>query len=261
MPVGTIYSDYSNIASASTPIEPDDVAHLEVWLDSAQSFAAASHNDAVVSWADLSGNARHALQSSATLKPLVQKTSNTSPSGQPLVRFDGVDDTLASGSYTFPTISRGYSFYFYGRLRQVTAPPGPFGFGVIFTDAATDAAPQIGYEANPNGPPFVRTTTTQNLHSGNIYGAWQLYAVVFKTNGTVQGYRATLGNAVTALSANPGYSINPALATGGYQISGNLSGNGCINADLASMIWYSDEHDITRIGQIRNYLLGVYGEE
>jgi len=53
----------------------------------------------VSQWSDQSGNARHASQSTADYRPLlVQGGLN----GRPVLRFDAVDDRLASGTFSVP---------------------------------------------------------------------------------------------------------------------------------------------------------------
>ena len=65
--------------------------------------------DAVSQWDDLSGNLRHLLQASASLRPLYKVNVQN---GKPIVRFDGVDDYM---QVTFATTSP-MSTFFAGRM-------------------------------------------------------------------------------------------------------------------------------------------------
>lgn len=61
------------------------------------------NGELVTTWSDLSGNSRHATQTTGAAKPVWIMGPHTSlPSGLPIVRFDGVDDILATPAYSWP---------------------------------------------------------------------------------------------------------------------------------------------------------------
>ena len=182
---------YTNIANATTFTTPASLPNLILYLDADTTFSGAAHNDVVSSWTDLSGNAYHQVQATAGFKPKVQKTSNTSPSGKVLVRFDGIDDFLSSvAPATWPSFAAGYTLYFYGRLMSSAS------FAMLWSNNNTNR-PQIGYEKAASDKPYVRTeadgTAVKNLHSAaNIFDTkMQLFAIVFGTGG--QGWRMSDG--------------------------------------------------------------------
>lgn len=236
-------------------INPSSLSNLILYIDANTTFAGASHNDPVSTWTDLSGNGYDQL-AAGSLRPLVQKTSNTSPNGKPLVRFDGVDDIMDSGGPApYPSIAAGYTLYFYGRFKDNGA------FGTNWHDP-TITRPQIGHmkAATPNDQPYVRTeadgTAVKNLHSTAIFSnLMQLFSVVFKTDGTVQAYRALSNGALTALDQNPTYTLGSVASHGGIQ-----TGLNCLQ-DLATEIWFNTAHSVVTIGGIRNYLKNIYGED
>lgn len=250
----TKFSGYSNIASAIAGIAIEDLNDIILYLDADTTFAGASHNQEVSSWTDLSGNGYHQVQGTSSLRPKVQVTSNTSPNGKVLVRWDGVDDVLSSGTPNdWPSAVNGYTLYWYGRLKDNG------NFNILWRDPAT-TRPQVGYMRAANDKPFVRTeadgTAVKNLHGSNIFSnLMQLFAVVFKTNGTVQAYRALSNGLVVALDQNPTYVLGSVVNNTGID-----TGINCL-MDLAAMAWIADEHDINTIKAVRASLRNKYGED
>jgi len=261
---GTERSAYTNVTAATTPnvINPATLSGKVLYIDAFTTFAAASHNQQVSSWTDLSGNGYNQDQGTSSRQPKVQVSSNTSPSGKVLVRFDGSNDGLSSINPTgWPTISGvGYTLYFYGRFR--TSPV----FSQIWGNNNT-GRPQVGYSKGSPDHPYIRTeidgTAVKDLHNANIVSTkMQLFAVVMKVNGTVQAYRALSSGAVTALSANPTYDIGAVSGLNGIAIGWNsVIDNGQCDMDLATAVWVTGEHSLTTIEGVRRYLRSVYGED
>jgi hypothetical protein len=94
---------YSATSSAATPlasIAPNAVSGLLMWLDASDAStlydatsggSLVSANGGIARWEDKSGNARHALQSSSSQRPL-RKSGIIG--GKDVVRFDGSNDIL-----------------------------------------------------------------------------------------------------------------------------------------------------------------------
>ncbi len=257
-----LYGPYSNVATATTLTTIASLSNKILWLDADTTFATAAHNDPVSSWTDLSGNAYHQVQITAGLKPLVQVSSNTSPNGKVLVRFDGIDDALASAAtpVNWPTAAAGYTVYWYGRLKSSAS------FANLWASYNT-GRPQVGYEKALNDVPYIRTeadgTAVKNLHSSNIFDTkMQFLCVAFNPAGTAQGYRAISSGAVTALNQTPTHSLTGSMAgitgiTTGY----NQASGGWCTMDLAAMLWVNTLHDLTTIQAVRTEWLGTYGED
>lgn len=246
-----------NMSKKKGVINPSSLGNLILYIDANTTLSGAAHNDPVSTWADLSGNNYDQLSAGGN-RPLVQKTSNTSPNGKVLVRFDGVDDFVNSSTpLAWPTVVAGYTIYFYGRFKTSAA-------NTSFWASDSTGRPKLGYQKSVGGAPFVRSeadgTATKDLNTASIISnLMQFLAVVFKTNGTVQAYRAISNGALTALDQNPTYSFTPAGLAG--IIIGDAIGGGACTMDLATEIWYNTEHSPATISGIRNYLKNIYGED
>jgi hypothetical protein len=84
------------------PLSPDAVSGLALWLKA----DALSLNDAdpVSTWTDSSGNGRNFTQT-GTARPTYKTTAGLFPTNKPVVRFDGVDDYLASAAIDLSSAS------------------------------------------------------------------------------------------------------------------------------------------------------------
>lgn len=67
-----------------------------LWL-AASTITGLNDGEAITTWADISGNGRDAAQATADNKPTYQTNELN---GYPVVRFDGSNDLLATGSFT-----------------------------------------------------------------------------------------------------------------------------------------------------------------
>ena len=72
---------------------PLTVANCELWLDASGSSSVTLVSSAVSQWNDLSGNGRHATQSTANNRPAYSATVN----GRNVITFDGTNDSLITG--------------------------------------------------------------------------------------------------------------------------------------------------------------------
>jgi hypothetical protein len=84
---------------AKPSFSPSSLPGLAVWFDASQ-LTGLADGDPVASWTDLSGNARHAAQATSTKRPTYKTNIQN---GKPVIRFDGVDDFLATPAWTNPT--------------------------------------------------------------------------------------------------------------------------------------------------------------
>lgn len=71
---------------------PPDIPDLKLWLDASQ-IAGLNDGDAVTTWNDLSGQVNNVTQAVGVEKPTYQTGELN---GYPIVRFDGVDDNMAT---------------------------------------------------------------------------------------------------------------------------------------------------------------------
>jgi len=79
-----------SFASGPPPFSPSDVAGLQLWL-AADQITGLSDGDPVTAWPDQSGNGNDAAQATGAKKPTFKTAIQN---GEPVVRFDGIDDTL-----------------------------------------------------------------------------------------------------------------------------------------------------------------------
>lgn len=245
---------------------------IELYLDAKRSLSALANGAAIgdtgTTWPDLSTHSpvRDAVQSTGSLRPLLRKSGgNASPNGSPLVQFDGVDDSINSSEpSTGPALTAGYSFLFHGRFRLATSPPAPFNLQILWVDGATGVRPAIGYERNPSGPPFFQTPSqTASLDAAAITAFYGTLAFVFSApsggSGICTAYSVTGTAQPVAYSSPATYTAwNPTTAVG-YLISGNLSGNGCLDCDLGGVIWCSTALTTLQINATHAYWYKNYG--
>lgn len=79
---------------------PADLPGLYVWLDASDAGTLTIDSGTVSAWADRSGNARHAIQGTAAIRPAFQAAGLN---GKPSVRFDGVNDNMVFAGFTHLT--------------------------------------------------------------------------------------------------------------------------------------------------------------
>lgn len=85
--------------SSGRTIKPSDIAGLQYWFDADDPSTITQAAFSVSAWADKSGNGRTASQGNGAKQPIL--TPGATPSGKPALVFDGIDDYLATGSFTF----------------------------------------------------------------------------------------------------------------------------------------------------------------
>jgi hypothetical protein len=74
---------------------PTDLDNLALWLVAGR-ITGLNNGDPVATWPDISGNGRNAIQAAAGQRPLYMTGI---ANGLPVVRFDGVDDTMRTALF------------------------------------------------------------------------------------------------------------------------------------------------------------------
>lgn len=82
-------------SSAAVSFVPSDLPNLALWLK-ADAITGLADGAAVATWNDSSSNARNATQATGGAQPIYRTALLN---GKPVVRFDGVDDFLATGEF------------------------------------------------------------------------------------------------------------------------------------------------------------------
>lgn len=164
------------------PFSPTDVAGLVLWLK-ADSLSL-NDNDPVSTWTDSSGSGNNAT-GSLTARPLYKTNVVNS---LPVVRFDGIDDTLAVARHASLEPN---NVTILAVVRAAAAPPA-FKYLLSKVHTAGDHASYAllsGVAADAG--PFVHVATT-----GQVFGAAVDGDVVFNGEARILGMRAdgsTLG--------------------------------------------------------------------
>jgi hypothetical protein len=96
---GTAKLQYKSDAPSSTPpFAPTDIAGLQLWLDASDaSSVTLDGSNNVEQWNDKSGNARHATQATALLRPAYSTAAVNSLNA---VTFNGTSHRVATGSFS-----------------------------------------------------------------------------------------------------------------------------------------------------------------
>ena len=82
------------LASFGTVFVPTQLAGLALWLDAGQ-ITGATDNTAVATWQDKSSNAFNVVQATGAKQPIYHSTGALlTPSGKPVVQFDGVSASI-----------------------------------------------------------------------------------------------------------------------------------------------------------------------
>lgn len=92
------------------PESPGEISALACWYDAAVSPVVET-GGAIERWDDLSGNANHAGQSVTAERPI----KTTDGEGRDVIRFDGIDDTLAVE--TPPNLAAGVTLFLVFTMR------------------------------------------------------------------------------------------------------------------------------------------------
>jgi hypothetical protein len=90
--------------STVPPESPDQISSLAFWYD-AEASPAIEASGVIERWDDLSGNGKHAGQAVSSERPL----KVTDGEGRHVIRFDGIDDTLAVTSA--PSLATGVTLF------------------------------------------------------------------------------------------------------------------------------------------------------
>lgn len=110
-----------------------------LYTDSGLTTLVAADGDPVGGWKDKSGNTRHATQASGTNKPAYKTAIKN---GLSVVRFDGVNDSLATATFGLANLTR-WAF----SVHRVSTGSN---LG-LFQHGTTDANELFGFSTGPNG--------------------------------------------------------------------------------------------------------------
>ncbi|KRF44162.1 discoidin domain-containing protein [Paenibacillus sp. Soil787] len=232
-----------NIDTLGNPITftPPATSNLKLWLK-ADTGVVADVNGKVSSWSDQSGVANHSVQATSGYQPtLVSNVVN----GNPVIRFDGVNDNLLSSGVT-------------GSMNTSTV------IFVLKPQAVTNYNQSIGaaggwgqfqFHTTSTGQVYVGTSASSRITPTDGPGAntlvantWSKFAYVLN-NGSAKLFKNGVQLASKTIS-------NPASWTG-FTLGNN--GSNTINGDIAEVIVYNSALSDTDRQSIETYLQTKYG--
>lgn len=213
--------------SSPSAADPDTISDLEAWYQ-ADSLAL-SDNDPVSTWTDSSGNGRNVTQAGAARPTYKTNILN----GEPVVRFDGVDDYL----------SLAQSFISGNDWTIIAVSKSTSGTGVV---ASNDASGNRGWV-------FWRGTTGGNFETngtgGTVYTTGSGYNIV-TVRGGIEIYvdGGINASAVRSIPSN----------TATFEIGRRTFGEK-LTGDVAELIIYSKKLSLLERAQVETYLSSKYG--
>ena len=215
--------------------------NLEAWYD-ASTITGLATTDPIVTWSDLSGNAR-TLASAATKYPLY--TTGASPSGLPAARFDGTNDymTISATGWGTALTQPNTIFVVSKRIAGagigcVVAGPGTTRHNIYYWEGLKF----WGYYSGASVQSTVETWDND----------WHYLRVVF--NSTSSTFHVD-GSAVT-IGGNTGAQTLDGLTLG---IDGDDLTSFPLNADIGEVLVYSEAVSAPNITLIEAYLAGKWG--
>lgn len=188
-------------------------------------------NTAVATWPALAGS------------NMTQATSGSQPSyrtnvlnGKPVVRFDGVDDAIATAT-TMPVTAQPYTIYLVLKANVVSGVKTPASFtGAEFYN---NVAARTFWGGSSN-----RTFGTYTA------GTWEVWCAVADGASTLCAVNGTLVG-----SGSGGTSGNGTISRIGHSNNAGRNWDG----DIAEVIYCSGAHDATQRAAVHAYVTAEYG--
>lgn len=249
----TIPSATATASATSAPVAPTptlsssgpgSLANLALWLDASQ-LNGLSEGEAVGSWNDASGQGHHGIQAGANNQPTYH---GTAVSGQPAVRFDGLDDYLSlTGTVVGGAQARTIFFVVRPDLSQNRAIVD-LGNGTTAGGGFT-ITPEFGVRVDgTDSRLWFPGASTQNATHGVVqFAGTQVSDTNLWVNGTLRSPISTLDGPVqTTGSGSVGTST--AAPVGGNNFDG----------DIAEIIVYSRALTPAEQQSIEQYLTDKY---
>ena len=238
------YEDITEPGVAGT-FTPASLGDLVLWLDSRDPTSP------VATWPDRSGNGYDAVQSVAARKPTTG--SATSPTGLPLVSFDGspvvgqedyLDGVIPNSDY--PSVAQGWTFFFAGNLKVCRKAAASNSACLFKTQGA---GPRLMYEDFSFTHKYAfNDSLSEKQYSAFSAGNQTLSYVWSAGSGGPPTYTGTVKCYVNGTSlGSKSYSMNTS-AVSDYRLGDSIPDGQPAYADLACVLWYrralSDSHRI-----------------
>jgi hypothetical protein len=226
------------ISSGGPAFSPTDISGLKLWLKA--DTLVLNDNDPVGTWADQSGNANNVTQATAANKPLY-KTAIIN--GKPVVRFDGINDSLANAT---PSLTIASSVFVVGALGVAAGSQTAYAPFAI-TGAGTGSRLCCRLTGTNWG-----TYVGSDLSSGEdlVNGAFNILVITTSSTPVTFLYRNGTQKATTG-SQSVGSGNNT-------EIGSEVANSRWINGDITEVVMYDTILSGTNRDSVTNYLNGRY---
>jgi hypothetical protein len=236
------------------PLDSSISGSMVLYLRSDQ--VVGTHGALVTDWNDLSSNAWHVTQANAALQPTVYDPGG---GASRMIRFvggaagDSMGRTIGVGN--FPVETNGYTFYWYGTLRDQTgALPGGYVFN---TNLGT--GPMLIAESWDEGQGLNNNSVGWRDDVGFNVGATGVSTFVTGVKTWVFTPPSGTGLGKVYQDGVEGHSAVWTFAGGsGHSSFGINSDSGEADMDLGLFLWYSEAHDTATREAIERWIVNYF---
>jgi hypothetical protein len=227
---------------------PTSLSGLALYYD-ATKISGFSNNDPIGTLTDLSSNAWQATQATASQKPTYLTNIKN---GQPVIRFDGVDDILTNSTCTSFNGLTGATLFYAFKFNSV----GSAGQLSFWNDARLSQQDFGGnhstYADGSSGAPYP-------TGSYAVSTSWQLIEIVFdgSQTGNADRLKIWVDGVAKTLSFTDTIPASFLSGSDGFELGGGLGGN-YNGHDLAVLCYYSRALTSGERYQVRSYINGLY---
>lgn len=227
------------------PFNPLDIAGLKLWLDASQ-IVGLNDGDSVTTWSDLSGQGNDVTQATASKKPTYQTAEINS---LPVVRFDGVDDSLANTSFSFMQSASAGTLIVVSRITNPAAAQWVVdlnnaqlskfqnvNLGIAYVTG------QYGYKARNNTNAELTTIVYDGTLSGNDNRCKLRFDRVAQNP-------LTFGGTIAATTSG----------SAGYAVGSRVNQVQFLGGDVALALFYNRALTTDEITQVENWAASVWG--
>lgn len=249
--------------------QPRSIPNLQLWLDATQINQA--DNTSVASWADQSGNAYNAEQSTTAARP-TYRTNQLN--GLPAVVFDGTDDrlTIPSSTATFKFLHSDVSTVFIvARAGSVADPNNRYGiigtnanstlahgYMINYDDRASQSYNNVIFGGITNGSGWRSLNIENNYFTPNIFNiltirsdpanSTPLERSIYNLNGGTDRKNNTQNGSLSTSNATHNFEIG---STGNFILP--------FLGAISEIIVYNRALNTSELAQVHRYLARKWG--
>ena len=231
-----------------TAFSPASISGLQAWYDASQ-LTGLANGDPIASATDFSSNALHAAQATSSKRPTYVTGAMNS---KPVIRFDGVDDELASAATAINFAGDVTAFV----VANVVTPgsSGAAGSGVFVSkDNGTNPGEFTLYMPDTTGQPKVNRPFVANGSNGTSSVSGAAVVITAKISGTTTTqYKNGAANGTNSLTAGTAGTTPIRIGNeGGLSLY--------LKGDVAEVILYNAALGTTNQQAVEAYLKAKWG--